>query len=135
MKQHKLKRPKRSRPYDVIAELPTFTAAEIIKAPKITRMDTLWQCRKVLRAILKAMAKGDIPSQLGARLAYVSNLISVIVKHETEIKELTVLREKLAQLQTNAPALTYDAPNGADGAALNGAEYLPAGTDDEEPEA
>jgi len=101
----------------IIPASPTISPAQVIRAPRITRMDTLWQCRKVLRAILKAMARGDIPASLGTRMAYCANMISTIVKCETELSELSQLREKIEQLQRGGrvPLLAHD-----DG------EYIPA---------
>jgi len=96
--------------------MPTITPAQIIRAPKITRMDSLVACRTVLRRILKAMAKGEIPSQLGTRMSYTANLIATIVKCESEVKELTALREQLAALR-GRPLLQHDALNG---------DYIPA---------
>ena len=96
--------------------MPTITPSEIIRAPRITRMDTLVACRTVLRRILKAMAKGEIPSQLGTRMSYTANLIATIVKCESEVKELTALREQLAALR-GRPLLQHDDTNG---------DYIPA---------
>lgn len=76
---------------------------QLIRAPHISKMETLSACRRVLRNILRAMARGDIPATLGARLAYVANMVAGVVKQEQEIKELTVLREQLQQLQGTTP--------------------------------
>ena len=103
MKSKTPRKPAKRLRTEVIAAMPTITPAELIRAPKITQMNTLWQCRKVLRGILRSMAKGDIPSQLGARLAYVANLIAALTKQELELKELTQLREQLAALRGRGP--------------------------------
>jgi hypothetical protein len=114
MKSTKRKRHRSQVVAKVVDAMPTITPAQLIRAPRITRMDTLVQCRKVLRGILRAMAKGEIPSQLGARLAYVANLIAALVKQESELKELVQLREQLAALQGRNPAalIEHDALDG-----------------------
>jgi uncharacterized membrane protein len=99
MKSTKCKKRRTQAVAKIVEAMPTITPAQLIRAPRVARMDTIVQCRKVLRGILRAMAKGEIPSQLGARLAYVANLIAALVKQETELKELTQLREQLATLQ------------------------------------
>jgi uncharacterized membrane protein len=103
MKSTKCKKRRTQAVAKIVEAMPTITPAQLIRAPRVTRMDTMVQCRKVLRAILRAMAKGEIPSQLGARLAYVANLIAALVKQESELKELTQLRDQLAALQGRIP--------------------------------
>jgi molybdopterin-binding protein len=110
MKRQKVKKQRRLSVPQIFEALPTITPAEIIRAPRITRMDTMVSCRRVLRTILKAMAKGEIPSQMGARMAYVANLIAAITKQEMEMRELTRLQEQLAALQGNRPRLLEHEP-------------------------
>ena len=99
---------------------PDKPLLQLIRAPHISKMETLSSCRRVLRNILKAMAAGDVPSGLGARLAYVANLIAQIVKLEQEHKELLLLREQLQRLQS-APLPTLLAPDVDSGTApING---------------
>jgi predicted component of type VI protein secretion system len=106
--------------------MPTITPAQIIRAPRITRMDTLVACRTVLRRILKAMAKGEIPSQLGARMSYTANLIAAIVKLESELKELTALREQLAALRGRGHVALLEHGDAS-------GDYIPAAVHPEEP--
>lgn len=106
--------------------MPTITPAQIIRAPKITRMDSLVACRTVLRRILKAMAKGEIPSQLGARMSYTANLIAAIVKLESELKELTALREQLAALRGRGHVALLEHGDAS-------GDYIPAAVHPEEP--
>jgi hypothetical protein len=89
----------------IVKFMPIIEPDQIVRPPRIPRMETLASCRAVLRNILRSMAKGEIPSQLGARLAYVANLVATITKQEMEIRELTQLREQLAQLQNGGAPL------------------------------
>ena len=94
------------------------------------KLETVDEWRRQINSIYRDMRMGRIPPDFGTKLTYVANVGAQLAKIAQELKELTGLRDQLAQLQSGA-LITHQYPNGFD--TESAGELLPASNNDSQP--
>jgi hypothetical protein len=99
---------------------------DLIRNLRVPKMDTLPSCRRVLRNILRMVARDEIPSKKGYHMANIVNSIAAITRDITVDEESALMRAAFRKAvdqglipRGSIPAAIFD------GTPLSG-DYLPA---------
>ena len=99
--------------------------AVVMPRQRVGRLDTVANWRRELSRLYRKMRSGEIPADLGTKLAYVAQVAAKLVQIEQELAEAR--RIAVALEQHRNPIARLDAPgvDGPSGAAVAG-ELVPA---------
>jgi hypothetical protein len=119
--------PKKQKAVVVAQRAPTV---DLIKNLRVPKMDTLPSCRRVLRNILRMVARDEIPSKKGWHMASIVKEITAITKDITIEQEAALMRAAFRKA-VDSGAIPRGAIPAAifDGTPLKG-DYLPADGDE-----
>ena len=94
---------------------------QIISKPRVGRLDSVQAWRKEVGRIYRGMRRGEIPTQVGTRLAFVAEVGSRLSRVEEELKVAQEMSEKLSRLESSQQVIGYGGQQpagGRDGADL-----------------
>ena len=97
--------------------------AALLPRQRVGRLDTVANWRRELSRLYRKMRSGEIPADLGTKLAYVAQVAAKLVQIEEELREARRIAEALEQQRNPIPRL--EAPT-ADAAPALAGELLPA---------
>jgi hypothetical protein len=114
---------------------PPSGPVELISLPRVGRLDTVKAWSIEVGRLYRAMRRGDVPVDLGARMAYVAKIGAELVQAREELENLEALRQQVeavgAQQSNGYARVDYSTPHDAASAA-SGCESLPEHQHDSE---
>lgn len=107
--------------------------ADFLALPRVGALDSVKAWRIEVGRLYRAMRRGEVPAEIGTKLAFVAKVGAQLMQAEEELSKVEQLRvavEAAEARQGFAPALPYAAPHPA-GAAISG-ELMPRIDESEE---
>lgn len=90
-----------------VAEMPKVA---FLPRQRVGRLDTVANWRRELSRLYRKMRSGEIPADLGTKLAYVAQVAAKLVQIEQELAEAKRIADALKELHNPVPQL--EAPAG-----------------------
>ena len=110
-----------------VAEMPK---AVLLPRQRVGRLDTVANWRRELGRLYRKMRSGELPADLGTKLAYVAQVAAKLVQIEQELAEARRIALALEQHRTPAAQIEGPAP---DAGPATPVELLPADSTEAQP--
>jgi hypothetical protein len=91
------------------------TPPTVLRPPRVARLDTVAAWRREVALLYRSMRKGELPSEVGSRLAFVAKIGAQLTQIEQELRQAVVIAGELRRLnaesvpQLTAPRVPLDA--------------------------
>ncbi len=81
---------------------PTSPVSELIPRARVGKLDSVVAWRREIGKVYRAMRRGDMHADLGAKLTYVANVAATLVKIEEELRHAGRIADELARQNNGA---------------------------------
>src|SRR5581483_11021649 len=86
----------------------------VVRKVKVGRLRTVAHWRREVGRVYRQMRRGEIPAELGTKLAFVARLGLDAAKNEEEVEQLKILNARYQALLTGTPLPALPAPAAVD---------------------